>query len=521
MKDRDKNSSPSPGKSAQDFSRHNFKRVTTTMVSHRIAIQPDDDYEDDVVVVFRCIYCFRPFLLSVIVLLLITGCLIVLSVSPDMKLHVDPQMVPSAGTNITDSGRGSFAYVRKEYMRAAEIAYLVAAYDYFAREVNIDLAGVELPDSSKPNASAEKVMVCYYNTPRYGSCRQLLPSDIDPHLCTHINIAFASIRNKEIYLDPDQRRTIEEVSKLKVVNPQLKILLSIGGSGGNDGFPEMVADHASRKTFIKSIKSVLHNYSLDGVDLDWEYPAIRDNVIGHNKQRQHFSQLLREIRAEYVREKKDYLLTIAAAAVEVMVEYSYDVDQINLYTDFVNIMTYDYHYFTDYTPFTGLNSPLYARSEEKLYLSTLNINYTCNMFMRKGLDRNKIVVGIPTYGHSFYLVNPRNAKISSPASDYGTLGAAGFVDYTLVCQYMRHYNDTVHYKKDTEALVPFLYRSHEWVSYDDPESVYNKAQFIKQNNFRGAMIYSLNADDHSGVCDCVHGLKKYPLTQSVRQALFD
>lgn len=64
-------------------------------------------------------------------------------------------------------------------------------------------------------------------------------------------------------------------------------------------------------------------------------------------------------------------------------------------------MSYDYHFFTHYTPFTGLNAPLYTRTGEYGYMGTLNINYSANYWLTKGIDKNKIIVGLPTYGHSF------------------------------------------------------------------------------------------------------------------------
>lgn len=50
---------------------------------------------------------------------------------------------------------------------------------------------------------------------------------------------------------------------------------------------------------------------------------------------------------------------------------------------------------------TGFNAPLYARDNEQALLATLNINATVMYWNKHGLDKNKIVIGLPTYGHSF------------------------------------------------------------------------------------------------------------------------
>ncbi|CAH2107896.1 unnamed protein product [Euphydryas editha] len=378
---------------------------------------------------------------------------------------------------------------------------------------------LESSDTSVPETVGD-VVSCYYNIPNPTNSTQLMPSSIHPHLCTHINIAFAQVRNKEIYLEDNQLKILPDIVKLKTYNPDLKILLSVGGAGNDKGFSEMVVNHASRKIFIKSIKNILRKFSLDGIDLDWEFPAVKEyHEVFRKRERQHFSQLLREIRTEYIREKRNYLLTVAVASPHIIVDVAYDVDQINMYVDYANIMTYDFHVYSKLTPFTGLNSPLHARPDEQLYLATLNVNYTVQMYKDKGLDPLKIVVGIPTYGHSFTLVNANNAKVGSPASGFGKLGSLGFVNYPDICMFLRDFhNDTV-IKEDMEAKVPYLYKESEWISYDNANSVVAKAKYIRENKLRGAMIYSLNADDYNGICDKLSGNVKFPLATTVRNTL--
>ena len=83
-----------------------------------------------------------------------------------------------------------------------------------------------------------KVIGYYTNWAQYGSgACQFLPEDIDPQLFTHINYAFAKIDgNFEVqpyeWNDVSTEWSpgmIERVDQLKLENPNLKTLLSIGG----------------------------------------------------------------------------------------------------------------------------------------------------------------------------------------------------------------------------------------------------------------------------------------------------
>lgn len=390
-------------------------------------------------------------------------------------------------------------------------------------QMNIQGPAEKFTDSIQHSAEEEKVISCYYNLPKLLNSTELMPHQMDTCVCTHINLAFARIKNKEIYLEDVQIEAIKQVVKWN--RNSLKLLLSVGGAGENNGFSEMIADHASRKVFIRSLKKVLHDLKLHGVDLDWEFPVVHHTGLAKtngSRERQHFSQLLREIRAEYYREKKGYLLTVAAAAQQIIVDAAYDINQLNEYTDYVNIMTYDFHFYSTVTPFTGLNSPLYGKGGDMSLLSTLNVNYTVDMYINKGLDKCKIVVGIPTYGHSFKLVNPENSMIGSPCSDYGTLGHTGFASYPEICNYIKNYTGQVTIVNDSDSKVPYLYRGYEWVSYDNRNSVSLKAAYIKDKGVRGAMIYSLNSDDYEGVCNNGNSSSKdlkFPLTRDINEHL--
>nr|XP_029710685.1 chitinase-like protein 3 [Aedes albopictus] len=357
-------------------------------------------------------------------------------------------------------------------------------------------------EASRGGRAIRKI-VCYYTTPSMGVIREerrggsrlrsdLFPQDIDPHLCTHLNVGIIGIVNGTLYIDEDLKVVFNRTKQLKKANKELKVLLWVGG-GGIGGFSEMVVNHASRKLFIQSLKATLERYQLDGVDLDWEFPG------SCCKNRMHFSQLLHEIRREYQREHRTYILSVAVAAPAIIAYMSYDVREINSYADYVNIMTYDYHFYSPDTPQTGLNAPLFRRQGELSLFGTLNINASVHYWMSQGLEKSKIVIGLPTYGHSYQLVNSFNTRIGAPASSYGRTGMIGYASYSEICWFRRH-NIYVHQVYDVESCSPYLYAGTEWISYEDERSLECKANWIKENGFGGAMIFSLNTDDFGQYC---------------------
>ncbi|KAG5885442.1 hypothetical protein JTB14_020777 [Gonioctena quinquepunctata] len=355
-------------------------------------------------------------------------------------------------------------------------------------------------------------LVCYYTLP--SDVHSLQVEELDPYLCTHINAAFARIVNNSLYLDDSQKESLERLVKLKSINTNLKVLISAGSTGDAKNYSEMVLNHKNRKSFIKSVLDYVKHFGIDGIDLDWEFP---NELPSEDKfQRVHFTQLLEEIRKSINRQPNyPYIVTVAVAAPSIIVDNSYDVSYMNDYVDFVNLMSYDWHFYTRGTPFTGINSPLYAAENEKFYLSKLNTNYSANYWNHLGMERSKIIVGLPTYGHTFKLVNPKNNSTYAPAIGYGELGQLGFVDYPQVCQFLS--SNQISPVFDMETKSPYASKDNEWISFENKQSLIYKAEYIRDNKFGGAMVWCLNSDDFRFLCENEAGNKeKFPLISSIK-----
>src|SRR3569832_2174241 len=174
---------------------------------------------------------------------------------------------------------------------------------------------------------------------------------------THLNVAFAH-NDKDHRVFMESTAAIAGLTALKKTNPRLKILLSMGGWQA-DGFSDAALTDASRQTFADSAVKRLRELSLDGIDIDWEYPG---NGIAGIKNRpedkQNFTLLLQTLRKTL---GSQYLLPVAAADHE-FVE-NIELDQVPAYLDWINLMSYDF--FNSLTPTTGHHAGLY-RAEHAL-----------------------------------------------------------------------------------------------------------------------------------------------------------
>ncbi|MBB1175119.1 glycosyl hydrolase family 18 protein, partial [Klebsiella pneumoniae] len=103
-------------------------------------------------------------------------------------------------------------------------------------------------------------------------------------------------RRHQIYLSPKVTADLQRLPVLRKQNPELKVLLSVGGWGAR-GFSGAAATAGNRAIFIRSAVQVIEQYGLDGIDLDWEYPVngAWGLVESQPADRDNFTLLLREL----------------------------------------------------------------------------------------------------------------------------------------------------------------------------------------------------------------------------------
>merc|ERR1719192_2454849 len=142
-------------------------------------------------------------------------------------------------------------------------------------------------------------------------------------------------------------------------------------------------------------------------------------------------------------------------------------------------MTYDFHGSWDKK--TGHNAPMfYCEGDD---IDFFNTDSAVNYWIKSGFPARKIMLGLPIYGRSFTLNDPKNNGIGAPARDGGQAG------------------------KWT--------RAKGFLGYDDIDAVKFKMNYVKEKGLGGGMVWDVTMDDFKGNC----GEGKNPFLTAMRRAL--
>jgi chitinase len=100
-----------------------------------------------------------------------------------------------------------------------------------------------------------------------------LINEFEINKLTHIIYSFCHLKEGKLNVDTAKDSlTIKHLVSLKAKNPQLKIMLSLGGWGGCAPCSDVFSTEKGRAVFAKSVQEVNTYFKCDGIDLDWEYP---------------------------------------------------------------------------------------------------------------------------------------------------------------------------------------------------------------------------------------------------------
>ena len=323
------------------------------------------------------------------------------------------------------------------------------------------------------------------------------PVDTPFNKLTHLFYSFADVTSTgTVQLPQDGTATgdIAKLQQIKAQNPNLKIMLSIGGATEND-FSSAAATVQSRANFAQSAIQLMKINGFDGLDIDWEYPEANED----NNYIQLLAQLRTQINQASQNDGKQYLLTTALSGSPYQLSASdyggnpYDFSPQDLkatsdYVDFINVMSYDYHGPWENT--TNHQSALYKSTNDNTYnAAKVNTNWAIQHYLSAGVPATDIVLGIPLYGRTWTGVN---------AGSNNGLFQQGTGSSELTYRELYNLLGTNGYQSfwDNSAKVPYIYSSQTKVfsTYENNQSILGKTDYVKQQGLGGAFFWEITQD---------------------------
>lgn len=336
----------------------------------------------------------------------------------------------------------------------------------------------------------EMVVIAYYS----GNSKAI--DNFQVKKLTHIIYSFCHLKGNRLNVDnANDSATIKKLVSLKAMNPKLKVLLSLGGWGGCEFCSPVFATEAGRDEFAKSVKEVNDHFGTDGIDLDWEYPAI-EGYPGHKYQssdRGNFTALVKAIRNAL---GDQHEISFAAGGFNDFLKRSIDWKEVMSVVNYVNLMSYDL--VNGFSTTTGHHTPLFSTASQAESADNA-IRYLTSV----GVAANKIVIGAAFYARTWERVTSANNGLNQPGK------FKSFIPYRQMDQRLSTDSGFVFYR-DTVAKAGYAYNAAKrtFATFDDKLSIRNKTQYVKDKGLHGIMFWELTLDtDSDGLLDVIDKVK--------------
>lgn len=323
------------------------------------------------------------------------------------------------------------------------------------------------------------VVMGYYSV--WASASGFTPDQLPAEQLTQVNYAFAEIENnKAVLTSPNQdRKNLQGLTALRKRNPDLKIVLSLGGWDGSGGFSDAASTAQRREIFAQSCLDLLLAHDLDGIDLDWEYPVSGGSGTHRPQDKQNFTLLLKTLRQKLdqqgQQDGKSYRLSIAGAFSSSYLN-NIEPQTVAEVVDHIFLMAYDFH--GPWETSTDFNAPLYTGREG-------GVDSAISAWLKQGVSAKKLILGMPMYGYIYQGTNSSGL--------YSGYSSGKSISYDAI---KREYLNSAAYQqlRHTQAEVPYLVGNGVFLTYDDEASIAAKTSLAKKRGLGGFGFWELSQD---------------------------
>ncbi|WP_422081325.1 glycoside hydrolase family 18 protein [Ulvibacterium sp.] len=363
-----------------------------------------------------------------------------------------------------------------------------------------------VPDGKDIPKKPDSTMVMAYYVPE----KEYAPEKLPLHQLTHIIFSFTNVIDGEMKFGNEKAgEQLQQLVAQRKHHPRLKVMIACGGWGA-DGFSDMAHTAENRKKFVQSVLDFNRKYELDGLDIDWEYPAIpAANTGARPEDKQNFTLLMKELREALNTLERNQTLTFASAGWK---PYYRNIELLEVmkHVDYMNVMTYDQIGAT--SPFTGhhtalgwitdedisgtpaeeyVNQRKEAMKKRGLTYGPRSAEKIVAFCMDQGVKLEQIVIGAAFYGRAWKGVPPKDNGLYQRNS-------GAHIGWSAYHQIRKEFESDKNYTRywDAIAKAPYLYSAKDsiFISYDDTVSVRLKTEYAMKKGLGGIMFWELGND---------------------------
>jgi spore germination protein YaaH len=252
-----------------------------------------------------------------------------------------------------------------------------------------------------------------------------------------------------------------------------KVFLTVTNFGSKNN-ALFLTNLKAQQTLIDNLSRLLAIRSADGINIDFEGVS--------NKNRADLSNFIQKLSKSLKKVNASYQVSLCLYAIDQ--EDVFDIKAIDSYIDFYTLMGYDY-----YGGFSKLAGPVSPLSESQTFGK--GISFSVQTYMDKGVDAQKLIVGLPYYGSEWLT---ENQKIPSKVKRFKS-----HAPYRIIRKInIDSLKIPVLFDKQTGTSYMKIERipgQYEQLWFEDQQALALKYDWIKKHQLAGVGIWALGFDD--------------------------
>ena len=243
--------------------------------------------------------------------------------------------------------------------------------------------------------------------------------------------------------------------------------------------------------FAESVLALTNYFQTDGIDMDWEFPALAAYPEHPFKveDKVNFTSLMKTLRNKLGKSKQ---ISVICAGVTPFLEGSLDLPDIAPWVDRINLMTYDL--IGSKTHLSGHHTPLYSTSWQ-----TASADHALHYLDSLKIPHKKICIGSAFYGREYLIINNQADGLNQHAVFQKFITMKDIRnEFTDAQGYITHW--------DSVAMAPYKYNDQNkiFITYDDERSVAAKVKYVKDKKLNGIFFWEMRLDNpQEGLMDVI------------------